>query len=152
MKKTNTSLLLITLCGIIFLYSCRRDISVASNPIHMPSPEVKAWLDGEKTGRSNRDIPNITLLQDNLNYSAQWTEESADNEKLVIIPANESFKKATDINEKIYVGLLLFINKYGSIRNANVFLYTASPGSAGLLRNTLYNIFNTAQPANNGRF
>ncbi|HEV8284288.1 MAG TPA: hypothetical protein VGQ09_08255 [Chitinophagaceae bacterium] len=137
---------------IVFFNSCKKETSqnLSNTEIIV---KVNSWLEQQKSEKQPNKAANIDLLKNNLDFSKLEFEKSDNEEQILIIPINESFKTIKKIDKNLNLNLLLIINKSGDIRKGNLVLYSSENGELNKIpRNTFYHIFNTSTPECNGTF
>jgi hypothetical protein len=96
----------------------------------------------------------VELLKQNIIISELRIEQSADGERIVIIPVTEAFKAMKKIDPAAIPNLVLIEDKTGKIRKGNIVLFYPQTGYnySKVPHNTFYDILNTAKPECNGIF
>lgn len=138
---------------LVFLafISCKKSAEInAPNPY---TSKVNSWLERQKNSAQN-DVTRIELLQAHLNFGAIREEEGGRNEKLLIIPIDNEYKKKRRIDEQVDANLLVFINTSGNIRKAHIVLYTPETGQVQthVPDNAFHNIMTTATNVPDGKY
>ena len=138
---------------MIILNSCQKEESF-DNANQGIIAKVKQWMDEQKKEMFANKAAKVDLLKVNLEYSNLRIEQSAQNEKIIIIPIMEGFKAQKIPDKNSIPNLILLMNASGDIRKGNVVLF--KPNIDGkyytVPHNIFYNIYNTGKVNCNGLF
>jgi len=115
--------------------------------------KINSWLDSKKPTQKPTQAVNVELLKQNILISELRIEQSADGERIVIIPVTEAFKAMKKIDPAAIPNLVLIEDKTGKIRKGNIVLFYPQNGYSykNVPHNTFYDILNTAKPDCNGK-
>ena len=134
-------------------YACKKEISSNSSNKGI-IVKVNSWLDQQKNPAQPMKAGNIEALRNNLDYSKLQIEESGENEQILVIPVNESFKILKNIDQNTIPNLVLILSKDQNIRKGNVVLFIPENDKhySAVPKNTFHDILNTGDVKTDGLF
>ena len=140
---------------MLLLFSCQKEFEKSHDSTHDELiSKVNGWLDSRKPAQKQTQAENVELLKNNLEFSNLRIEQSAEGEKIIVIPVKENFKTIKNIDKVSIPNLVLILDKMGNVRKGNIVLFYPQNGQiySKVPDNTFNNILNTSKPECNGKF
>lgn len=134
-------------CGIIFLNSCKKEITTeVTKPIDsLLVQKIESWLNAKlNTDTSSIRKGKIQMLLENLSFENLWQENLNSEEKFIAVPIKESFISNNNASKHPQNYLLLILDSNTKIRKGNIVQIIGKIPNANklIMTNTFSSIFN----------
>ena len=136
------------------LTSCQKENSRKVAEPDQAVQKIMAWVNGQKSGKTEVGIKKIQLLINALNLSKITTEQLPENERMFIIPLDKSFKTKYNKGEISINVLCIIENKIGEIKRGHIVQFVPAQGKNmnEISQNTFHNIYNNEKLSDDGCF
>ena len=115
---------------------------------------INTWIESKKSELDPIKNAVIVSVKNSLDYNKMRFEKLSATENLIIVPINDGFKSAVNINKKTINNLLLIINETGNIRKGNIVQFIPKAGTFlnELPKNTFNKFYNSGKIESDGKF
>ena len=137
---------------VLLFTSCKKDIRQTTENLFYQET-IASWIDTNVV-HSAKGVAYAAAMKNSLDYAHMLVESSSGNEKILILPIDQTFLRSWNAGENQLGNLIIHINPANQIRAVNIVLFTPDSGQkiSSLPPNTFYDLFNTARVQSDGVF